>query len=363
MSNESLTEGAAGGAARMRAWALELPDQIARALELAGQQGWPPPGPPPRAVFLGGMGGSSMACALARSILADRLPIPCEVHQDPRLPAWVAAETLAVVASYSGETWEARQMLAGCLERGARTCLVASGGRAVEAPGLARESAFLIPPGYAPRSALGWMLVPVLLAVGAAGGVSVRAELEEAVRSLREEMEAWSAGGSFPGRDPRALAAHLRERPAVIYAPDELFRPLAVRWKNQLLENAKQAAAEAAFPELAHNEIMGWEFAAARRTAFVVVEDEDPQEEAGAKRARRGALEAALRELTRTGASFLRVPSRGTGLASRMLGHVALADLASLELAALLGIDPLPIPAIQRVRSDIGSEGGKERFG
>jgi glucose/mannose-6-phosphate isomerase len=349
------------GQARMRGWILGLAGQIRDALEQAERTHWPSGIELPASVLLGGMGGSAMACMVARSILQDRLPVPCMVVRDPSVPAWVGPGSMAGVVSYSGDTWEALRMLRGCRARGARTFVVASGGRLLSearigASGQGPVAAFPVPSGIAPRAAIGWMLIPVLAALGsdAPGRISgwLREELEEAIVLLEEEAALWRDGRALPDRDPQVLARAARGRFTVAYAPSDRFRPLGIRWKNQILENGKQMAGEAAFPELAHNEIMGWDWAAAEnRFLFLMVEDEE--ELTGA----RGAVQrAAGAELTRSGAQVLSIPGRGRGLAARLLTHMMLADMTSYELAVLRGLDPCPVEAIQRVKSACGKE-------
>src|SRR5205085_237709 len=57
---------------------------------------------------------------------------------------------------------------------------------------------------------------------------------------------------------------------------------VAYRWKTQFNENAKMHAFAHAFPELSHNEIVGWEGARDGRFAAVVLRD--PSDDPGALR-------------------------------------------------------------------------------
>lgn len=338
------------GANRMRTWALDFPAQIRDSLEQARTMGWPALGAfSPRAVFLGGMGGSAMACSMARSLTAGEGNVPCAVHQDPEVPAWVGPDTLAVIASYSGETWEALEMRDTCLARGAAVLVLARGGPLFADARLPEERRFRLPAGFAPRAALGWMVPPVLLAMTGTSS-SVLEELHGALPLLEEESAMWRDGRSVPGRDPREIAGRLAGRFVSVYSPNERLRPLGVRWKNQLLENAKTPAAESAFPELAHNDIMGWR-RAVQAMDPVLLYPEEP-----ASGLRRGMTEAALRYWAELGGRIERVPARGETFTARLLSHVALADLVTIELAERMGIDPLPVGELERVKR----EGRKE---
>ena len=46
-----------------------------------------------------------------------------------------------------------------------------------------------------------------------------------------------------------------------------------------------------------------------------------------------------------------RVESRGSTAVERVLSLVLLGDLVSLYLAALRGVDPTPVPAIERLKT------------
>lgn len=347
------------GAAAMREWIFDLPVHLRQALDRCAETAWPGSESNTRAgapgsILLAGMGGSAMACQLARSILWNELSVPCQVLQDPEVPGWVGPGTLACVVSYSGETWEALRMLDVCLGRGADVCAVARGGSLLAHPGLAESKRFALPSGFAPRAAVGWMLIPVLLAAAGSAASRLLEELRGAIETMEEEIGLWARGASLPGRDPRALAHEIAERLVFILAPHERLRPAAVRWKNQLLENGKQMAVESTFPELAHNEIMGWPHVLASvRPVFLCLEDVPFREGIRGRMA-----EAALRQWTGAGGALVRVPENGRSFCARILTHLALADLVSVEVARLRKIDPLPVEALERVKVEGAREAG-----
>ena len=77
------------------------------------------------------------------------------------------------------------------------------------------------------------------------------------------------------------LAGKLSGYYPVVYSRGGLFDPIARRWSCQLNENSEVFARYGAFPELAHNEIVGWRKgnALAERTCVVVLEDTDDHPE------------------------------------------------------------------------------------
>ena len=69
--------------------------------------------------------------------------------------------------------------------------------------------------------------------------------------------------------DAKSVAAWVGARTAVVWAPEGLGEAAALRWKNQVNENAKSPAFSGVLPELDHNEIEGW--SAGRGAGFALV--------------------------------------------------------------------------------------------
>ena len=55
-----------------------------------------------------------------------------------------------------------------------------------------------------------------------------------------------------------------------------------------------------------------------------------------------------------TAAEVVRIETEGDSRTERLLGAVMLADLVSLHHAALRGIDPSPVEAIERLKDELG---------
>jgi glucose/mannose-6-phosphate isomerase len=134
----------------------------------------------------------------------------------------------------------------------------------------------------------------------------------------------------------------------VVHGAD-LTTPAARRWKTQLNENAQVAAGWSELPEANHNEICGWERGgAAAPLAAVFLEDPDQHPRVR----RRIALTAAT--AAAAGAVVERVEATGDSRLERLLGLVLLGDLVSVYLALLDGLDPTPVEAIERLKSELG---------
>ncbi len=286
-----------------------------------------------------GMGGSAVGGDLAAAALGGRLSAPLVTVRGYALPSWLTAEWTVLCSSYSGETEETLSCFAAAEALGADRVVASTGGALVERARAAGDPVIGLPGLLpAPRTAVAYMLV-CALEVAAAAGVAPR---------VATEVEAAAAFLERGREDLRHLATEVAgaigDRTPVIYGAGPTTAA-ARRWKTQANENAKSPAFCAELPEANHNEICAWEAASAASLVAVLLEDRDqhPREQL------RFDLTAA--EVERGGAAAVRIEAAGESRIERLLWTVMLGDLVSLELAAARGVDPLPIEAIDRLKS------------
>ena len=126
----------------------------------------------------------------------------------------------------------------------------------------------------------------------------------------------------------------------------ELTTPLARRWKTQVNENAKLQAFFSELPEADHNEICGWAgLPEGARLSVVMLEDADQH-----PRLRRR-FELTAEAIAADGTEVVRVETEGETRTARLFSPLMLGDLVSLRLAAARGVDPLPVEAIDALKS------------
>jgi len=307
----------------------------------------------PRGVVVCGMGGSAIGADLVLACLPD-LRVPAEVVRGYRLPAWVGPDSLVVVISYSGGTEESLACAAQARARGCAPVCVASGGRLAayaEAEGL---PLVLVPGGGQPRASVGYLSMPLLATLEAAG---LCADHGAAVAGAAAQLEAENeALGPLTGESEnlaKALARRVEGRVVAVYGAESIV-PVARRWKGQINENAKAPAFFNELPELDHNEIMGWtslpQATASTFALFLGEEGDDLRLE------RRADLTA--REYERLGVAAERVVSRGSSRLARLFSLVQLGDHVSYYLALLYGIDPSPVDAIERFKLRLAGDAG-----
>jgi glucose/mannose-6-phosphate isomerase len=292
-----------------------------------------------------GMGGSGIAGDLLLAAAGPFLPVPVVVSKGYETPAFVSENSLVFAISYSGDTEETVEAAQSAAVEGARMVVVTAGGEL----GRLAES-WSVPWVHLPadipypRAGLGAMAIPpmiVLEEMGLFPGAQVW--IDEAVEQLRKRRDSLT-GDKSPARE---LAHRIGRTIPLIYGGGELGAAAAKRWKADVNENPNAPAFWNTHPELCHNELQGWgQHGDVTRQVFTLVklrhEFEHPQI------ARRFELtEAAMLEVT---AGTEEVWAEGEGQLAQLLDLCMYGDFVSLEMAAMEGIDPGPIPALEDLK-------------
>jgi glucose/mannose-6-phosphate isomerase len=303
-----------------------------------------------RSVVCCGMGGSAVAGDVLRSVFRDRIGVPIEVNRSPELPEHAGPHSLVVVSSYSGNTSETLAAFREARKRGCRSIVVTSGGAMADEASEAGVPVVLVPGGFQPRAALGWLAFTTLGALEAAG---LLPPLAEDVAEAAGEIEARAAacGPDSPaGENPaKQLAEAVGARIPVIWGAEGIGAAAAARWKTQCNENGKMPAWGASMSELDHNEVVGWTepFGAAHAVIALRHEGEDPEI---ASRFR-----LSLEIAADAGAGTHEVWASGRSGLARLMSLIALGDFVSAYVAIRKGVDPTPVHVIQRLKAALAS--------
>ncbi len=208
-----------------------------------------------RNVLITGMGANGIAANLVESLTFGRVPIPITVCKGYDIPQFVSPHTLFIACSYGGNTEETLAAIQKAMLKRAHIICITSGGSILE---LAKENNFyyiLLPSGYSnPRSMIGYMMVSLLFALYHTNliGAAFIKETENAIEYLDRSEKAIQAAGEL-------AAKKLKGKLPFIYC-DGRLEAMAIRFQQQLNENSKQIAHVATFPEINHNEMVGWRF-------------------------------------------------------------------------------------------------------
>jgi glucose/mannose-6-phosphate isomerase len=301
------------------------------------------------AVLVTGMGGAGIAGDVAATLSAivptgaRRLPpVPVLVHKGYGLPAFVGPRTLVVALSHSGNTEETLSGWDAAARAGAQVFAVTAGGALAERATAAGAQLVRVPGGCQARHSLGYLAVPVLVALGLDGG------LDEAIE-VQTELAA-AAHRKLPAQDNPAKQLALRLASGSVplaWGARGLGALAAYRLKCQLNENAKLYALWNELPELDHNEVAGLQEPTPLAGHLGLVLLRDPLGEHPRVATRFTVTEELVHQRF---AWMVEVAARGTSPLARLASLLLLVDLASVYTALELGQDPSPIAWIDRLK-------------
>jgi len=318
-----------------------LGDQLRRGFEIGQRAQVPPAWRRHSAIVVCGMGGSAIVGDVVRGLLGDASPYPIIVAKGYTLPAFCGPDTTVVAVSYSGNTEETLAAYADATERGCRAVSISAGGLLQELA-RTRVGVHVVLPADAPmpRAALGYLAGAILGTLGHLELPDLAGEVGVAARRLDELAARWKPDRPAEGNEAKALAEWLVGRTPVIWGSEGLMEPVALRWKNQLNENAKVPAFWSAIPELDHNEVEGWSPETAKEFALIALRHpgEHPRV------AERFALTLEL--ASAAGLDAREVRAEGHGPLEWLFSQILLGDFVSTYLAILRGVDPTPVPAL-----------------
>lgn len=287
-----------------------------------------------------GMGGSNLATGLL-AMAHPREDI--RAHRDyglPLLPNGDLEASFIVASSYSGNTDEALQAFEMAHKRGLALAVVSTGGALIERAEKASVPFIRIPStGIQPRSALGFQIRALLKLFGDEEGLKETKKL-----STRLDEGAAEKRG-------RMLAKKLTGKIPMIYAAGR-NKALSHIWKIQFNETAKTPAFCNTFPELNHNEMIGFDVGEslrplARHFHFIVLQDEKDEP-------------TIIRRMEETAKIFKKrkfdvevVELKSRDFWHKIFDNVLVSDWTSLYLAKQYGVNPDEVPLVEEFKKRI----------
>ncbi len=300
-------------------------------------------------VVITGMGGSTLAALLLKTLKKGQAKVPIEVVRGYSLPAYVNESTLVIASSYSGNTEETLSALEQARNAGAQVGIVASGGRLTEIANEHRISHVVLPSGLQPRMTTIYGLIALLTIIGHFGveDMDGAEELRAASDFLREASSHWAQDVTVDKNYAKQLALQAVGKTPVFYG-GELTAPLAYKWKISWNENAKNVAFWNEYPEFNHNEFMGWASHPVEKP-FAVFDLISPLEHSQVLK--RFEVSDRLLSGRRPKASVIALP--GDTLLIQLVWGCILADFTSIYVAILNGVDPTPVELIEKLKSEL----------
>lgn len=305
----------------------------------------------PDNVIIMGLGGSAIGGDLIRVFSAKHSTAPVLVCRDYHVPEFVGPRTLCIASSYSGNTEETLSSCRDCLDRGAKVVCISTDGKLEKIANGNGLPFYRLPAGLQPRAALGYSFAALYAVFSSAGLIPFgKDELKRAAEFLQETEGRWGKWQGLANNPPLDLAVKLKNRIPVVYGASGWLEVMAYRWKCQFNENAKMFSPWAYFPEMNHNEIVGWGAPPdlLRNLSVIILSDEEVHPR----------VRARIR-LTRTliskTAPIHQVNPEGETVLEKLLYMVLFGDVLTIYLALLYGKDPAEIDSIHWLKAELAN--------
>ncbi len=326
-----------------------LPEQCEAAWSLGEQAEVPDFSGVPSHVVVAGMGGSAIGGDLVRILAEKHAGVPVIVSRGYQLPAFIDQRCLVFLISYSGNTEETLCSYDDAGKRKASRIAVTAGGKLAELAHADGVPVVKVPPGLPPRSAIGYLFLPVFVILQKMGIFSESISVEELVTGLKELRARMEPASPLSENPAKQLALRLYGKIPVVYGVSGTTEVVALRWKGQFNENAKCLAYWNAFPEMNHNEIVGFEAPEdlLKSLELVFLRDESDHPRIQAR------MEITKRILRDRVSGISDYWGEGGSFLTRLFSLIYLGDYASVYLALLYGINPKPVAVIDYLKREL----------
>ncbi len=300
-----------------------------------------------KSVMISGMGGSALPGNLFRVYLSDLARrkkssgerVGIFQNRFYGLPHESFDRCLNFICSYSGNTEETIASFEEALKNNLPCIGFSSGGKIEEMcleHGVPHVKMPIPSEGFQPRVGTGYFfgaMYQVLINQGLVP--DTQEEILAYAEALSEKLPAFEAQGL-------ALSEKLDGKTPVIFGTTR-FKSVAMIWKIKINENAKTPAFWNYFPELNHNEMVGYTNSQGK---FIIIMLRDADDFTRVNR-RFDVTADLLRE---KGVEVEVIDMPGESVFEKMFGSILIADFASYYLALKYGIDPTPVDMVEDLK-------------
>ena len=286
-------------------------------------------------IIICGMGGSG----LPGDILVTLQPLDIFAYKDYGLPLQAGNESLIICISYSGNTEEVISSFQEAIKRRLPLISITRGGKLAKLSKQHNVPLAKIPPPYIPpRLALGYQFGALIKALSNLNLVPEKL-IQETIQLSKilapEKLEAKA----------KKLAQKVFKKIPIIYSSRK-FKEVGMIWKNSLNETAKILAICNYFPELNHNETVGfWKInerqISNKKLYIIILRDVE-----GSQPRLLRQMEIAKKLIEKEGVKVEFVDIEGKNMLEKIFSSVILGYWLSYYLAILYGVDPTPVETI-----------------
>ena len=329
----------------------ELPEQCETALGVARNFALEAFDTKPSDVFITGIGDSAIAADMAAAVLSEQAEIPIITDHGAGLPKYVGENSLVIVVDYTGKSSVMLRNMREAKHRGARVICLSGSGKLLEQAAKDQISRVAIPPGQPQRTAIGYLLVPIIVTIERLGLVEGEVEkLSHAIKHLKNVREALRSENPSSRNVAKQIAQNLFGKLTLIYGVFGYRTAVARRWRSQINTNSKNLAACGVLHDMATGEISGYELSGSRAKDIAVVLLKDATDK-GATAELASAVEDLLEQFNVTVADI-----RGSTTTERLFYGLFLGDYVSYYMALLNEADPFRTEYVEIIEDKLAGE-------
>lgn len=304
----------------------------------------------PKQIIIVGMGGSAIGGHFLKDWLRSSTPIPIDVCQRYTLPAYANEETLVFATSYSGNTEETLTCFLEALERECMVICISSNGILQEFCERIGLPLVRLPTGFPPRSAIPYLFFPLVVTLKKVHVLTdIDDEIAEVIRILRAIRIDLKPESPISRNLAKKMAQSVEGKIPLI-SSFASYRSVALRIKTQFNENSKTPAKIEMFPELNHNETVGWtgKKNLTKNFSVILIRDYDEPVELKTR------IDVTKQLVFDKGAAnVFELWATGKGKLAKMFSAMYVGDYSSIYLAILYGINPTPVEIIDELKRQL----------
>lgn len=289
-------------------------------------------------ILICGLGGSGIGGSILNELVIKNANTPITISKGYFIPAYVNDQSLVIISSYSGNTEETLNCLELAIAKNAKIVCVTSGGKVLEISKSKKIDHIIVPGGMPPRSCLGYSLTQLffILAFFKIIDSYFINDLEAAIKLIEKEEKNIIS-------DANIIAKKLVDKTPVIYATT-YYEGIAIRFRQQLNENAKVLCWHHIIPEMNHNELVGWT-KKDDNLAVIIFIDKD---EYFRNVARVDINKEVIKKYT---SHITEIYSKGNSEIEKAIYFIHLGDWISVILGELRGVDLMEVNVINFLKS------------
>ena len=291
-------------------------------------------------VFISGLGGSGIGGTIVSELTALEASVPITVGKGYFIPKFVNENTLVIISSYSGNTEETLNCLNQALKRKSKIVCITSGGKVAEIAKKKKLDIVTIPGGNPPRACLGYSFTQLLFTLAWFKIIKPKFKIQ-----LRAAIELIESEEQNILAEAKEVTEKIFGKTPMIYATT-YWEGVAIRFRQQINENAKMLCGHHVIPEMNHNELVGWA-SGSERIAVIIFRDRDEFERNNSR------IEINKEVIRKYTPNITEIWSKGKSQIEKAIYFIHLGDWISVLLADKRGVDAVEVKVIDMLKGKL----------